>query len=149
MKHNYPVGKMGRVISQNETSVLVQRKGMKGQTFDRSEARDLRSALGIWLAAGEPPAGKEDKVAVMIGDTRPPTVILAMSQASWDYCKDGRTHTFDLTKAGLPFQIIIAGGATREGIIADIETAMDQSGGVLDRGPKADRDLGIDTPKPN
>ncbi len=37
-------------------------------------------------------------------------VLLGISDASWEYMKDGKTHTFDLRTIGLPIRIIMCGG---------------------------------------
>jgi hypothetical protein len=36
-------------------------------------------------------------------------VLLGMPTAAWEYMKDGKTHTFDLTKLGLPIRLILYG----------------------------------------
>jgi len=36
-------------------------------------------------------------------------VILGIPLAAWEHMKDGKTHTFDLTKLGLPLRIILYG----------------------------------------
>jgi hypothetical protein len=43
-------------------------------------------------------------------------VVLGVPTAAWEYMKDGKTHTFDLTKLGLPIRIIMCGGADLETI---------------------------------
>lgn len=43
-----------------------------------------------------------------------PTVILGVSREAWVYMKDGQTHTFDLTKAGVPVKIIMFGAKDRD-----------------------------------
>lgn len=37
-------------------------------------------------------------------------VLLGVPTSAWEYMKDGKTHTFDLTKLGLPIRIIMCGG---------------------------------------
>jgi hypothetical protein len=39
-----------------------------------------------------------------------PLVLLGVPRAAWVYMRDGKTHTFDLTKAGLPIKIMMFGG---------------------------------------
>lgn len=43
-----------------------------------------------------------------------PTIILGVSREAWVYMKDGQTHTFDLTKAGLPVKLIMFGAKDRD-----------------------------------
>lgn len=38
-----------------------------------------------------------------------PTIILGVSREAWVHMKDGRTHTFDLTKAGVPVKLVMFG----------------------------------------
>lgn len=48
-------------------------------------------------------------------------VLLGVSADAWEYMKDGRTHTFDLTKLGLPLRLILYGGPDPETLKAAIE----------------------------
>jgi hypothetical protein len=48
-------------------------------------------------------------------------VVLGLSEASWEYMKDGKTHTFDLTKLGLPIRIFLFGGPDREWCYQQLE----------------------------
>lgn len=51
----------------------------------------------------------------------PVTCLLGLPTAAWEYIKDGKTHTLDLTKVlGIPLQIILYGGATHEECLAVI-----------------------------
>jgi len=43
-----------------------------------------------------------------------PTIVLGVSREAWVYMKDGQSHTFDLTKAGVPVKIIMFGAKDRE-----------------------------------
>lgn len=44
-------------------------------------------------------------------DKDPVTCLLGMPTAAWDYIKDGKTHTLDLTNVlGIPLHIILYGG---------------------------------------
>ena len=128
-------------------TVQIQNGGLnpKVMSFNREDAEKLREALGSWLSAGMPLPKDEDKVAVMLGDGDPPTVIFAISAAAWDYCKDGKCHTFNLSSVGWPVQVMIAGGQTREQIIADVQRGIESIGGSFERG-MPERDLGIKEP---
>lgn len=132
----------------HETADLIQDNGVAGCErirIDRSTAEALREALGSWLSADMPLPEDEERVVVMLGDGDPPTVIFAVSAAAWDYCKDGKCHTFNLSSVGWPVQVMIAGGATREQIIADVQRGIESIGGSFERG-MPDNDLGIKEP---
>lgn len=151
MKHDYKFGEKGRVISENENHCAIQIKGQKGLVASKDDAAQLRDALAAWLFAGHvPDPTKEDQVAVMIGDSQdnqPPIVILAMGRKAWDYCADGKTHTFDLTAIGIPLRLMIAGGETREQVLADIQRGVAISGGTFEAPAGAlDNNLGIKEP---
>lgn len=36
-------------------------------------------------------------------------ILMQVPPGGWDYMEDGTCHTFDLTKAGLPIKILLAG----------------------------------------
>jgi len=40
-----------------------------------------------------------------------PLVLLGIPKGAWEYMRDGKTHTFDLTKAGLPIKLMLFGAA--------------------------------------
>lgn len=119
--------------------------------LDVASAMAVRDSLNAWLFTGyAPDPEKEDKVAVMLGDSQdgePPVVILAMGQAAWDYIKDGKCHQFDLRPVGLCLRMMIAGGATRGQVISDIARGIDMAGGEFEAPEGAlDRELGIKPP---
>jgi hypothetical protein len=67
-----------------------------------------------------------ERVVFAIGEdraTRNQVVILGVPEAAWEYMKEGNTHTFDLTKLGLPIKIIMFGAKDREEAIAAIPVA--------------------------
>lgn len=69
---------------------------------------------------------KEHKCIFALGvspDGTKPTIILGVPKAAWDYMKDGKTHTFDFTQAGLPIQVIMFGAETQEEILELINQA--------------------------
>ena len=43
-----------------------------------------------------------------------PTIFLGVSREAWVYMKEGRTHTFDLTRAGVPVKLVMFGAKDRE-----------------------------------
>jgi hypothetical protein len=71
-------------------------------------------------------AGAEQKVVFAVayegtGDGIP-LIILGVPRAAWVYMKDGKTHTFDLTKAGVPVKIMMFGGSDQaaiKGVLAE------------------------------
>jgi len=48
-------------------------------------------------------------------------ILLGVPLAAWEYMKDGHTHTFDLTKLGLPFRILLYGGPDQATVRAVID----------------------------
>ena len=54
-------------------------------------------------------------------------VLLGVSVAAWEFMKDGRTHTFDLTKLGLPVRILLYGGPDQ----AKVREVIDQHNAAL------------------
>lgn len=36
-------------------------------------------------------------------------LLLGVPEAAWEYMKDGKTHTFDMTALGLPLQLMLYG----------------------------------------
>jgi hypothetical protein len=55
-----------------------------------------------------------------------PVLMLGIPKGAWDYMKDGMCHTFDLTKIGLPVQLVVFGGNTHESTLADLHRAIGQ-----------------------
>ena len=60
---------------------------------------------------------KEEKVLFAIsqdhGD-QTPIILFAIPTGAWEYMKDGKTHTFDLAKAGLPIRVVLFGAKDSE-----------------------------------
>lgn len=56
-------------------------------------------------------------------DGRTPMVVLAVPDKAWEHMKDGKTHTFDFSAAGLPVQIMMFGCRTQEEALAVIHEA--------------------------
>ena len=48
-------------------------------------------------------------------------VLLGVPLAAWEYMKDGKTHTFDLTKLGLPIRILLYGGPDQATVRAVVD----------------------------
>ena len=53
------------------------------------------------------------------------TVLLGIPIAAWEYMKDGKTHTFDLTSLGIPVKIILFGGLDQASIRAVLNPTPD------------------------
>lgn len=49
-------------------------------------------------------------------------VLVGVPAAAWEYMKDGKTHTIDFTKVGLPLRLIVYGGITHD----EVKSAVDQ-----------------------
>lgn len=116
--------------------------------LNRADAEKLRQALTAWLSTGDDEATDEQKMLVMVGEGLVPTVILGMPAAAWEYCKDGKAHTFDFTPLGLGCHVLVAGGATHERIIADVQAGAAHHGLSIE-GEEKLADLGIKSPRPN
>lgn len=50
-----------------------------------------------------------------------PLVVLGVSKDAWEYMKDGKSHTFDLVKAGLPLRLMLFGGETKEQMLESLK----------------------------
>src|SRR5579885_1315247 len=75
-----------------------------------------------------------------------PVVLLGIPARAWEHMKDGNTHTFDLTRAGVPVKLILYGARTHRDAMAVIETHSSLRGEpLLDA---RDRDFSIH-PKKN
>lgn len=64
---------------------------------------------------------KENTIFLLGKDEDGAVLSVGMTDAAWDYCKDGKTHTFDLTKLGIPLKLMIFGGRDKPAIMADIK----------------------------
>lgn len=73
-----------------------------------------------------------------------PIMIVGMTTASWEYCKDGKTLTFDLDSVGIPLKLVIFGAENHEKAIEVIQTHNAfQEKSMID---VRDQDLGIKKP---
>lgn len=64
----------------------------------------------------------EDKMVFAVskvGDE--PLLLLGIPASAWEHMKDGKTHHFDLTKAGIPLKLMVFGGTSRAEIQGVIE----------------------------
>jgi hypothetical protein len=46
--------------------------------------------------------------------TKAATLIIGVPQAAWEYMKDGKTHTLDLTRIGIPIQLLLYGADSHD-----------------------------------
>lgn len=53
-----------------------------------------------------------------------PFVILGVTEEAWKHMKDGKTHNFDLSKAGLPIKISMFGGKDEKAVMDKINKIM-------------------------
>ena len=56
-----------------------------------------------------------------------PALILGIPRGAWQYMRHGKTHTFDLTKAGLPIKLVLFGGKDHAEVMAVLNKAMADS----------------------
>ena len=82
----------------------------------------------------------DNKVAVLAAVTEDgiPLVTLGVSKAAWEYMKDGKSHTFDLTAAGIPLRLIMFGGETKAGMIESLRAQGEAWGLTVNDGPPLD-----------
>lgn len=59
-------------------------------------------------------------------------IIIGITNDAYDYIKDGKTHTFDLTKLGKKFKIILYGGPTNKNCLETIQSGAKAQGIVID-----------------
>jgi hypothetical protein len=52
-----------------------------------------------------------------------PILTLGISEAAWDYMRDGKTHTFDLTSLGVPMKLMLFGAKTQEAALQTLKAA--------------------------
>jgi len=66
-------------------------------------------------------AGEEKMVFAVskVGDET--LLLLGIPASAWEHMKDGKTHHFDLIKAGIPLKLMVFGGNSRAEIQAIIE----------------------------
>lgn len=76
-----------------------------------------------------------------------PLVILGIPKDAWLKMASGKTHHFDLTKAGVPVRLMLFGGGSHTDIMKELNEAA-QNAGATYRDERR-TDFGIDTPKAN
>ena len=91
-------------------------------------------------------SGEEKMVFAVSKAGDEPLLLLGIPASAWEYMKNGKTHHFDLTKAGLPLKLIVFGGETRAEMQAIIEEHNRRQGLATLYQPG--KDFGIDGVKP-
>lgn len=73
----------------------------------------------------KPPIRADQKCVFGVSQKSDKTVVavIQVPPGGWDYMKDGQSHTFDLTKVGIPIQIILAGCKS----VADGRAVLEQA----------------------
>lgn len=61
-----------------------------------------------------------------------PMVIIGVPKAAWEYMRNGKTHTIDLTKAGIPVKLMMYGGKNHDTVKKVMDEAAAQSNIVID-----------------
>lgn len=61
-----------------------------------------------------------------------PLILMGIPTGAWEYMKDGHTHTFDLTKAGIPAKFILFGGKDHDEVMKMMTTDLAKLGIVVD-----------------
>lgn len=96
---------------------------------------------------------KEQKVAVGLGEALPggvPVLLLGIPAGAWEYMQDSKTHTFDLTKVGLPLKLVMFGAPTYDQVVETMDVAARASSGqgLIDHPGRAGDPphIGIDEP---
>lgn len=71
------------------------------------------------MVFGVSPEGQGDGV---------PLVLLGIPAGAWEHMREGKTHTFDLTKIGLPIKIMLYGAADHAAAMKLIEGHLTDKG---------------------
>lgn len=89
-------------------------------------------------------AEREEKMLFAISpDTEggAPMLLIGIPRAAYEYIKDGKTSTFDLTKVGLPVKLVLYGAETHDAAKEMIKEYVSNRGqGLLDR---SDEDFSV------
>lgn len=74
---------------------------------------------------------RDDKILFALAPTNdgePPIIIFGIPDAAWEYMKDGKTHTFDLTKSGVPLRFMCFGCRSHSDGMKTLNDAMAKAG---------------------
>lgn len=76
-----------------------------------------------------------------------PFIVIGIPRQAWEYMKDGKTHHFDLSSAGVPVRLMLFGAETHDAAVELIKRGIEEGGStVVDR---RDKDFSIKPPKVN
>lgn len=53
-----------------------------------------------------------------------PVLLVGVPKGAWQYMRNGKTHTFDLTSAGLPVKLVLFGGRDHADVMRHVNEAM-------------------------
>lgn len=57
-----------------------------------------------------------------------PVIVVGIPTAAWEYMRDGKTHHFDLTRAGVPVKLMLFGATTHDAAMATLREVVDMQG---------------------
>lgn len=61
-----------------------------------------------------------------------PVILLGIPKAGWEYMKNGKTHTFNLAKIGLPVRLVLFGGKDSDSILKVLKEDLAKQGITID-----------------
>lgn len=70
-----------------------------------------------------------------------PIVILGIPRAAWVYMRDGKTHNFDLTKAGVPVKLMLFGAKDHSDAMKTLDDAAKLNGVAYEDARNKDFDI--------
>jgi len=71
----------------------------------------------------------EDKIVFALSPSDVgPILTLGIPTAAWEYMKDGKTHTFDLTSIGVPIKLMLFGAESHDAAVKTLQQAAAQQG---------------------
>ncbi len=80
-------------------------------------------------------AEPEEKILFAVSrdhQDQPPVILLAIPTAAWEYMKDGHTHSFDLSKAGIPVRLVLFGAKDTEAALKILKEDLAAKGIQVD-----------------
>lgn len=74
---------------------------------------------------------REDQIVFALAPTndgQPPILIIGIPDGAWEYMKDGKTNTVDLTKVGIPLRFACFGCRTHADGMKTLNDSLAKSG---------------------
>jgi len=74
---------------------------------------------------------KEQKVLFAVSAPAPDgvtVILLGIPAGAWEYMKGGKTHSFDLTKAGFPLRLALFGKETTDAVEQELREQLEIAG---------------------